>query len=83
MHTPCHFQRLGTKGARRMKCQGRSTAKKQIKCFACIAFTFHPPVGNFAECGEMGLFILRVEKAGSLIRKGMVMYIKNLQLPLR
>ena len=61
LNTPSHFHCLGTKSARRMKCQGRSTAKKQ-KCFACIAFTFHPPVGNFAGCGETGIDIVGGEK---------------------
>jgi len=30
-HTPPHFHRLGTKSARRIKCQGRSTAEKHNK----------------------------------------------------
>ena len=47
------FRRLGTKSNRQVKCQGRSTAKSKLKRFACIAFTFHPPVGNFAGRGEM------------------------------
>jgi hypothetical protein len=33
--------------------------KNKLKCFACVAFTFHQPVGNFAGCGEMGLLIFR------------------------
>jgi hypothetical protein len=28
--------------------------KKKLKCFVYIAFTFLPPIGNFAGCGEMG-----------------------------
>ncbi len=30
VRTPSHFQRLGTKSARRMKCQGRSTTKEKL-----------------------------------------------------
>jgi hypothetical protein len=66
LNTPPHFQRLGTKSARRMKCQGRSTAKKQIKMLRLYSLYVHPTVGNFAGCGEMGLIFSRTGKAGVL-----------------
>jgi len=34
--------------------------------FVYIAFTFHPPVGNFAGCGEIGYFLFVWPKAGML-----------------